>query len=52
MRQMPIRGVFSNSALPIISAFSWLKERDLGEGVKARRHTVQYKRSLPCWVRP
>jgi len=41
VRQMPIRGVFSNSALRIIVALSSLNERDLGLSVNARPHPLQ-----------
>jgi hypothetical protein len=48
VRQMPIRGVFSFNAFKIISAFSGVNERDLGEGAHALWHTLQNKRSVPC----
>ena len=52
VRQMPIKAVFSARAFKIISSFSGVSERDLGEGAHARRHTLQNKRSVSCWVRP
>ena len=48
VRQMPIRAVFSAKAFKIIASFSGVNERDLGDGAQARRHTLQYKRSVPC----
>jgi len=52
VRQMAIKGVFSFKAFKIIPALSPVKERDLGDSVNARWHTLQYKRSLPALVRP
>ena len=48
VRQILIKAVFSAKAFKIICSFSGVSERDLGEGAHARRHTLQYKRSLPC----
>jgi len=45
---MAIKGVFSFKAFKIIPALSPVKERDLGDSVNARRHTLQYNCSLPA----
>ena len=52
VRHKPISEVFSAKPFKIISAFSLVSDRDLGAKVKARRHTLQYNRSLPALVRP